>query len=173
MKEEKLRFPPKEWDLHVLSLWLRQRLPDYLSSSKGRPGLYSWPWLVGIDSAHTSAIPAVIAGTLYFGDKRNFCLFPCGNGVTLSSQFAMPLRLTIQSLRRHIWVWCVFMFLKSQQCLLGDVAVTLLTAHHFSLAALCAHVHSSVVSVMKYVSHSKPSEKDVDFWNAGLLAEAV
>lgn len=174
MKEQKLRSLPKEWGLRVLSLWLGQRSPDYLSSSKGRPELFRWPWLAGTEPAHTSAIPAVIAGTLYFGDKWSFCLFPSSSGVTLSPQFVIPLRLMIQRLRRYIRVWGFFLFLKSQQPLSGDVAVTLLTAHHFSLAALCARVHSSVVSVMKNISHSKPLKKDLGvFWKAGLLMGAV
>lgn len=174
MKEGKLRSLPKEWGLRVLSLWLCQRPPDYLSSSKGRPELFGWPWLAGTEPAHTSAIPAVTGSTLYFGDKWNFCLFPFGSGVTLSPQFAIPRRLMIQRLRRHIWVWVFFLFLKHHQRLSGDVAVTLLTAHHFSLGALCACVHSSIVSVVKNIPHSKPSEKDLGvFQNADLLVEAV
>lgn len=35
-----------------------------------------------------------------------------------------------------------------------------LTEHHFCLAAICARVCSSIVSVMKNIPHSKPSEED-------------
>lgn len=125
MKEGKLRSLPKEWVLCVPSFWLAQGSPDYPSSSKGRPKLSSWPWLAGTEPAHSSATPAVIAGTLYFGDKWSFCLFPSSSGVTLSPQCAIPLKLRIQRLRRHIRVWIFFLFLKIQQPLLGDVAVTL------------------------------------------------
>lgn len=57
--------------------------------------------------------------------------------------------------------WGFFLFLRSQQPLLGDVAMTLSTAHHFRLAVFCARVHNPIVSVMKNISHSKPSEKSL------------
>lgn len=79
--------------------------------------------------------------------------------MTLSPQFAIPLRLRIQRLRRHIRVWIFFPVFKDSATPVGRCSSDL-TEHHFCLAALLARVCSFIVSVMKNISHSKPSEKD-------------
>lgn len=98
--------------------------------------------------------------------------------MTLSPQFAIPLRRMISRQRRNLRLCgglCLVFNLKNRQPLSGIVLVALLTAHHFILAALHTFVHTPIVSVTKKnIPHSKPSEKGIrGFWKAGLLTKAV